>query len=386
MLLCPVCESIYPGGAYDRCPQDGAPLYVFGEGEVKRPHEPGDVVAGKFEIIEEIARRGGAGRTFRAHQRNLEREVELRILPADSLVKPGDQARFQREVETWGKLRSDYLVRLYDSGFTEDGAPYMALEYVPGGTLGQRLRIAGPLSDATLRVVAEHALKALGAAHDAGVLHRDVSPDALVLGKRADGRPYCRVTGFGLAKLMGDMEDDPTAITMTGQVIGNPAYMAPETIMMGVLDPRTDLYTLGVTLYELATGRRPFQGQSLAEMLAAHVQGTPDPIRRHRPDVDAPFERLVTRLLAKDPEVRYQSAAEALAALRNDISAWPAPPAGSGAPAAAGVKPRKSLTRKPKKAGGGAGKVLLWVLVAVLSAGVLGAGLGYLILWLRNAG
>lgn len=323
MLLCPVCESIYPGGAYDRCPQDGAPLYVFGEGEVKRPHEPGDVVAGKFEIIEEIARRGGAGRTFRAHQRNLEREVELRILPADSLVKPGDQARFQREVETWGKLRSDYLVRLYDSGFTEDGAPYMALEYVPGGTLGQRLRIAGPLSDATLRVVAEHALKALGAAHDAGVLHRDVSPDALVLGKRADGRPYCRVTGFGLAKLMGDMEDDPTAITMTGQVIGNPAYMAPETIMQGLLEPRTDLYGLGVTLYELATGRRPFPGESLADLLTFHVRGVPAPIRQFRPDLDLALKQLIDGLLEKDPKRRFQSAGEALNKLRDELAAWP---------------------------------------------------------------
>ncbi|MEZ4464525.1 MAG: protein kinase [bacterium] len=273
MLICPVCESIYPAGTYDRCPQDGAPLYVFGEGEVKKLFEPGDKVGGKYEIIEEIARRGGAGRTFRARQTNLDREVELRILPADSLIKPGDQARFQREVETWGKLRSDFLVRLYDSGFTEDGAPYMALEYMPGGTLGQRLRIAGPLADAQLRVVAEHALKALDAAHQAGVLHRDISPDALVLGKRADGRPYCRLTGFGLAKLMDDMEDDPTAITMTGQVIGNPAYMAPETMMLGTLEPRTDLYSLGVTLYELASGRRPFVGDSLADLLAAHVRG-----------------------------------------------------------------------------------------------------------------
>lgn len=323
MLLCPVCESIYPAGTYDRCPQDGAPLYVFGEGEVKRPHEPGDVVAGKFEIIEEIARRGGAGRTFRARQKNLDREVELRILPADSLVKPGDQARFQREVETWGKLRSDYLVRLYDSGFTDDSSPYMALEYVPGGTLGQRLRIAGPLSDSTLRVVAEHALKALGAAHEAGVLHRDISPDALVLGKRADGRPYCRVTGFGLAKLMGDMEDDPTAITMTGQVIGNPAYMAPETIMQGWLEPRTDLYGLGVTLYELATARRPFPGDSLADLLAFHVRGVPAPIRQFRPDLDHSLKQVIEGLLEKDPNRRFQTAGDALTKLQDELAAWP---------------------------------------------------------------
>lgn len=323
MLLCPVCESIFPAGTYDRCPQDGAPLYVFGEGEVKRPHEPGDVVAHKYEIIEEIARRGGAGRTFRARQTHLDREVELRILPADSLIKPGDHARFQREVETWGKLRSDYLVRLYDSGFTEDGAPYMALEYVPGGTLGQRLRIAGPLADAHLRIVAEHALRALAAAHEAGVLHRDISPDALVLGKRADGRPYCRLTGFGLAKIMDDMEDDPTAITMTGQTIGNPAYMAPETMMQGILEPRTDLYGLGVTLYELATARRPFPGDSLADLLAFHVRGVPAPIRQFRPDLDAALKAVIEGLLEKNPAARFQSAERALAKLEDELAAWP---------------------------------------------------------------
>lgn len=386
MLICPVCERVYPPGSHSRCPEDDSPLYIVGEADDgdSRPLGPGDVVAGKYELVEQIGRRGGAGRTFKAIQTALRREVELRILPDNSITRPSDYARFQREVATWGRLRSDYLVRLYDSGFTENNAPYMALEYVPGGSLGELVAQHGPLPMDVARTVAEHTLMALEAAHGAHVLHRDITPDAMVMGVRADGTRSVRLTGFGLAKHMGEDDDDPTAITMTGQVIGNPAYMAPETIMMGVLDPRTDLYTLGVTLYELVSGRRPFQGQSLAEMLAAHVQGTPDPIRRHRPDVEVPFERLVTRLLAKDPEVRYQSAAEALAALRNDVSAWPAPPQAAAAPVS-GVKPRKSLTRKPKT-GGGAGRVLLWVLVAVLSAGVLGAGLGYLILWLKNGG
>lgn len=323
MLICPVCEAIYPPNSYERCPQDGAPLYVFGEGEVRRRFEPGElVVRGKYEIIEEIARRGGAGRTFRARQVNLDREVELRLLPDDSLIKPGDHARFQREVSTWGKLRSDHLVRLFDSGFTDDNAPYMALEYVPGGTLGQRLRIAGPLSENLLRTVAEHALMALDAAHTSGVLHRDISPDALVLGKRSDGQVYCRLTGFGLAKVMGDMDDDPTAITMTGQVIGNPAYMAPEQIMLGTLEPRTDLYSLGVTLYELASGERPFPGTSLAELLALHVRENPIPLLSRRPDLDVGIRTVIDRLIAKAPEARFQSAREALVTLRDQYIAF----------------------------------------------------------------
>ncbi|MGK0361353.1 MAG: serine/threonine protein kinase [Bradymonadia bacterium] len=323
MIICPVCEAIYPPNSYERCPQDGAPLYVFGEGEVRKRFVPGEVIVkGKYEIIEEIARRGGAGRTFRARQVNLDREVELRLLPDDSLTKPGDHARFQREVSTWGKLRSDHLVRLYDSGFTEENAPYMALEYVAGGTLGQRLRIAGPLRESLLRTVTEQALMALDAAHTAGVLHRDLSPDALVLGRRGDGQVYCRLTGFGLAKIMGDLDDDPTAITMTGQVIGNPAYMAPEQIMLGTLEPRTDLYSLGVTLYELASGERPFPGSNLAELLAMHVRETPVPLHARRPDLDLGLRTVIDMLVAKNADDRYPSAREALAALRDQYVAF----------------------------------------------------------------
>ncbi len=316
MLICPVCERMYPPGSEERCPDDDSLLYALGDATVDGPKlAPGTVVAGKYELIEEMERRGGAGRTFKARQTRLDRVVELRVLPQNTITKPADHARFQREVETWGRLRSDHLVRLYDSGFTERNAPYMALELVDGGSLGHKVRTDGPLPTATVRVVADHTLRALESAHGGNVLHRDVSPDAIVMGRRPDGEPYARLTGFGLAKHMGDEDDDPTAITMTGQVIGNPRYMAPETIMLGVLDPRTDLYALGVALYELLAGQRPFKGESLADMLKAHVQGTPNPLRVARPEVTPGMQRFIERLLEKDPEARFQSAADARAAL-----------------------------------------------------------------------
>lgn len=319
MLICPLCETVYPDGSHERCPGDQTPLYVIGDDAgVRRALQAGDTVAGKYQLIEEMPRRAGAGRTFKARQVALDRLVELRVLPENSIMRPSDHARFQREVETWGRLRADHLVRLYDSGFTEHNAPYMALEFIAGGSLGERLQRQGPLTFPLARTVALHTLRALDAAHTANVLHRDITPDALVLDHRPDGTPYCRLTGFGLAKHLGDTEDDPTAITMTGQVVGNPAYMASETIMMGVLDPRTDLYALGVTLYELCTGQRPFPGRSLAEMLAAHVQGRPVPMTTHRPDAPADFRVFVERLLERDPAERFQSAAEALAVLEFD--------------------------------------------------------------------
>lgn len=316
MLICPLCETVYPDGSHERCPNDQTPLYIIGDDAgVRTGLQVGDSVAGKYTLLEEMERRQGAGRTFKARQVALDRLVELRVLPENSIERPSDHARFQREVATWGKLRSDNLVRLYDSGFTEGNSPYMALEYVGGGSLGEWLRNRGPLPIPLAETVARHMLSALSAAHAAAVLHRDITPDAIVLEQRADGRPHCRLTGFGLAKHLGDDDDDPTAITMTGQVVGNPAYMAPETIMQGILDPRTDLYALGVSLYELITGRRPFPGESLAQMLAAHVQGSPVPMGTYRPDVTPVLRAFVERLLVRDPAARFQSAGEALAAL-----------------------------------------------------------------------
>ena len=155
-------------------------------------------------------------------------------------------------------------------------------------------------------------LGGLQAAHQAHVLHRDINPDAIVIETGLDAKLHARLTGFGLAKHLGDEDDDPTAITMTGQVIGNPAYMAPETIMRGILDPQTDVYALGVTTYEMVTGERPFPGTSLSEMLAAHIQGTPERPSSLRAEIPPYFEQLIQKMIANDPSNRYESAEDVL--------------------------------------------------------------------------
>ena len=232
----------------------------------------GDVVAGKYGLIEEMPRRGGAGEHFALDKFNLSEKLNCACCPKNSITKPSDHARFRREVETWGRLRDDHLVRLYDSGFAEGNAPYMALEYFSSGSVGDVLRSKRTVTIHQCIDILTQILSGLNAAHRANVLHRDITPDTIMIESDREGRVHARLTGFGLAKHLGDDDDDPTAITMTGQVIGNPAYMAPETIMRGILDPRTDIYALGVTTYEMVTGQRPFPGRSLAEMLAAHVQ------------------------------------------------------------------------------------------------------------------
>ena len=237
-----------PAGSYDRCPEDGSPLYVVGDDiAARKVLGPGDLVAGKYELIEEIVHRTGAGRTFRARQVQLQRDVELRLLPENTIVKPADHARFRREVETWGRLRSDHLVRLYDSGFAEGNAPYMALEYIDGGSARERFTESGKLPVELVKHVLDMYSERSRPRMRPRLPRYHARCDHYV--RRADGGVSCRLTGFGLAKHLGDDDDDLTAITMTGQVVGSPAYMAPETIMRGILDPRTDLYALGVTLY-----------------------------------------------------------------------------------------------------------------------------------------
>ena len=315
MLVCPICENVYHDGSSERCPNDGALLYVVGDVQESAVQlEPGSLVANKYRILSEIKRRGGAGRTFKAEQLNLQRVVELRMLPPNSISKPGDHERFRREVATWGRIQDDHLVRLYDSGYADGSTPYMVLEYFNGGLVGDILREYGPFPMDWLTKVSTHILKALNSAHTAQVLHRDISPDAIIVSQNNEGNPHFRLTGFGLAKHLND-DDDPTAITMTGQVLGQPAYMAPETIMQGVLDQRTDLYALGITLYELTTGRRPFLSNSLAEMLGEHIQGQVPPVQNFRQGVPTYFIHFIHRLIDKDPNARYLSAGEALEAL-----------------------------------------------------------------------
>ena len=318
MLVCPRCERMYTSGSFERCPDDGSLLYVLGhEGPTRKPWDIHDVIAGKYKLLELIERKTGVGKSFKAEQIRLKRVVELRLLPIESSMKPGDQARFQREVATWSKLRSPYIVRLYDHGFTEREEPYITLEYAKSGTLGQRLQGHKFLSYKEGMLLAEHLLQALSIAHHAQVLHRDVNPYAVMIHHLNDQEIQFRLTGFAIAKHLGDVEDDPTAITMTGQVICDPAYMAPESIMLGILEPKTDIYALGVTLYESFSGHRPFPGQSLSELLAAHVQGKMTPIEVYRPTMPKALSDFLAKLTAHDPQQRFQSALEALHALQS---------------------------------------------------------------------
>lgn len=316
MLVCAQCAKVFVKGGLDRCPDDGSPIYEVGDSAPDAVVlAPGVVVAEKFTLVHELPRRSGAGSTWIAHQTALDRHVELRILPKKCVRGPADEARFRREVGLWARLKSDHVARLFDSGSTADGAPYMAVELLQGGLASDALRAEGPLSWPRWQSVALQSLEGLVAAHEAGILHRDVTPDALVLGERSDGTLHVRLTGLGLAKLLAGGDDDPTAITSTGLFIGNPVYMAPEWMMKGIVGVQTDVFALGITLYELACGARPVLVTNNSEALAAYVKGKPTPPKDHRDDTPPKIARWLEKIIQFDPEKRFKTAKEALDAL-----------------------------------------------------------------------
>lgn len=292
--------------------------------------DPNDLLGshiGPYEIRKHIAR-GGMADVFLAYETDLERKVALKVmLPA---LAADDQyvQRFQREAQTVARLDHPNIVHVYSIGMTDTGRPYIAMQYVEGGALRDTLsHVAqqGQLIDTrqALAIIGKMA-EALQVAHEAGIVHRDIKPSNILI--RPDGRPV--LVDLGIAAVSGGPK-----LTQTGTLIGTPHYMSPEQASGKALDGRSDLYSLGVILYELLSGRRPFEGDDPLAVLHAHVYETPTPLEQLRPDLSTATHQLVQRSLQKDPAHRFQSAAEMRRAINDALKAE----GGPGMLTAAGV-------------------------------------------------
>ncbi len=264
---------------------------------------------GRYRFLEKLGE-GGMATVYKAFDERLEREVAIKTLRTEQFSPAQIQQvlqRFDREAKSLAKLSHPNIVSILDYGENE-GAPYLVMEFMPGGTLKDKLGAAMPWREA-LKMIAPVA-RALAYAHEHGVIHRDVKPANILL--RGDGTPV--LTDFGIAKLLEGMESGHT-LTASGVGIGTPEYMAPEQGMGGKVDGRADMYALGATLYELVAGRKPFEADTPMAVLVKHMTDPLPPPRQFAADLPAAVEELIRKAMAKQPDERYASMAEFVAAL-----------------------------------------------------------------------
>jgi len=275
----------------------------------------GEVVLGKYRI-DGLLGQGGMGLVVAATHLQLEQPVALKFLVGASDV-PGGVERFCREARAAARIRSEHAVRVMDSGTLESGAAYIAMERLEGEDLAS-VAARGPLPVSSVVRYVLQACEALAEAHFAGIVHRDLKPANLFLTFRSDASPCVKVLDFGISKMLAEQSAvrAPRDLTGTHAVLGSPLYMSPEQLRAAkTVDVRSDLWSLGVIVYELVTGACPFGGDTMPELVAHILMEAPRPLRAFRPDAPAALEAVVSRCLEKSPDRRYASVAEFAAEL-----------------------------------------------------------------------
>ncbi|QSQ27784.1 TonB family protein [Pyxidicoccus parkwayensis] len=279
----------------------------------------GRTLNGRFSILEPLGV-GGMGKVYRALQAPLERVVALKVLNPSfpSSKDPGFQKRFLREASLTSKLRHPNTVTVIDYGQTDDGIYYIAMEYLDGRTLAQVLGQVGPLSWQRAISVAQQICRSLREAHSLGIVHRDLKPANIMLLNEQD-QDLVKVLDFGLVKSVAAPQEGQISpeITQNGTFLGSPQYMAPEQAR-NVTDARSDVYSLGIVLYQMLMGRPPFIARDHIELIFAHYKEAPPTFQQVRPDIQVPpeIEAVVRRCLEKDPARRFQTMDEVLEGLR----------------------------------------------------------------------
>jgi hypothetical protein len=263
---------------------------------------------------------GGMADVYLAHDNVLDRDVALKVLKEHYAQNQEFVERFIREAQSAAALSHPNIVSIFDRGASEDGTYYIAMEYLPGGTLKDRILKRGALPPQVAAEVALQTAEALQAAHNRGIIHRDIKPRNILITDSGD----VKVTDFGIARAA-----DATTTSHLGDILGTAKYMSPEQAMGERVGPASDLYSLGVVLYEMLTGGVPFEGGTPAEVSAEHSSGgsaAPPRPREVNPEVPEVMDALVARLLCRDPAGRYSSAAELIEELGRVREGLPALP------------------------------------------------------------
>ena len=276
----------------------------------------GRIINERYKIVEQIGH-GGMGRVYKALQSPLDRIVALKVLGAGHDRDPNFYKRFFLEASVTAKLTHPNTITLYDYGRTEDGIFFIAMEYLNGRTLSAAMQQDGPLAQERVIHIAQQVCRSLREAHALGIIHRDLKPANVMLLRQHDDHDFVKVLDFGLVKFFSG-ENPEGDITNAGTFMGSPHYIAPEQARNQNPDQRCDIYSLGVLLYHMLTGRVPFTAQAPVDIIMKHLHEQPVKPRALRPDlnISEQLEELVLRCMAKSRDDRFQSMDELLVNLK----------------------------------------------------------------------
>ena len=278
------------------------------------PLPEGTIIAGKLRVVRQLGT-GGMGAVYEVEHEFTTHRRALKMLHAEMLEHPIVVARFVREASAAGHIGNPHIVETFDAGKLDGGEPYIVMEMLQGETLGARLEKVRRLQLPELVDVIRQACDGIQAAHDAGIVHRDLKPENLFLIEK-DGKPFVKILDFGVSKFDPTLTGGADGTTKEGSALGTPYYMSPEQVDGDKdLDARTDVYALGVILYQCACGKRPFKADALPKLAVLIHEGKPAPLSERRPELPIGFVEVVHKAMARDREQRFPTPRELGAAL-----------------------------------------------------------------------
>jgi serine/threonine-protein kinase len=307
-MMCPACNARYEGGQF--CAKDGTPLVQ--DASAPRTDFVGQVLADRYRIVRLLGE-GGMGQVFEAQHVNINKRFAIKLLRPEIVSNHEAVQRFRQEAWSASSIGHDNIIEIDDFATLPNGAVYLAMEFLAGQSLSERMKAGPPLEVADALDVFVQVCRGLSAAHEKGIIHRDMKPENVFLSQK-HGRTLVKILDFGIAKVSG--AEGSHSLTRTGAIFGTPHYMSPEQALGKPLDLRTDIYSVGVILYEVFTGRVPFEAESFMGILTKHITAVPARPSEIAPTVSAEIEAIILRAMAKDPAERYASMSE----LANDLS------------------------------------------------------------------
>jgi serine/threonine-protein kinase len=290
MKVCPVCQLRYQDRD-DKCFVDGSALVVAPDARI------GTLIAGRY-LVESQLGEGGMATVYRARNALVDRVVAVKVMNREMARDNKLKERFRREAKNTAALAHPNIVEILDYGEAEDGAPFLVMELLDGQPLDKLIE-HGPMPAAQVATLGAHVARGLARAHDFQVVHRDLKPENIFVTKGPSGRMIAKILDFGIARSMHDAR-----LTSAGQIFGTPQYMAPERVTSIDTGPGADLYALGVILFEMVTGRLPFEAQDITGYLVGHLRSAPPKPSSIVPTVPRRLEELILKMLEKKPEDR----------------------------------------------------------------------------------